>query len=326
MGQAAGALTINVEANGALGHNAAALAAIQRAVATWEGHLADPVSLRVAVSLEALTPVNSIGSATPVALAADYTAIRDQWVADASLESGGSITAFLPSAGDLSLSLPDGFGHGGLIEATKANLKAIGFQGLDETFGEIDGSIVFNEDFAFDFDNSDGVGPGLVDFEGAALHELAHVLGFISAVDLIDFTQAANEPRLVNPHPFDLMRFAAGDVPANAADFSEATRNLIPGDEAAFWFGEGAGFSLSTGLELGDGRQASHWRDDELSGQLIGMMDPTLNLQQEWSVTPVDLAVLDAIGWELIVPEPSSGTLLLFGLFSYWRRPRFPAG
>lgn len=322
MGQVAGALTISVEANGALGQNAAALAAIERAVATWEGHLADPVTVRVAVSFEPLVPVNSIGLATPVALAADYTAIRDQWIADASLEPGGAITAFLPNAVDLSLDLPDGFAHGGLIEATKANLKAIGFQGLDDTFGEIDGSIVFNEDFAFDFDNSDGVGQGLVDFEGTALHELAHVLGFISAVDLIDFTQAANETRLVNPHPFDLMRFAADDVPANAADFSGATRNLIPGDEAAFWFGDGAGFALSTGVELGDGRQASHWRDDELSGQLIGLMDPTLNLQEEWSVTPVDLVVLDAIGWELIVPEPSSGTLLLFGLVSCCRRER----
>jgi len=321
-GQVAGALTITIEPNGALGQNAAALAAIERAVATWEGHLADPVTLRVAMSLEPLVPVNSIASATPVALAADYTAIRDQWVADASLEPGGAITAFLPSAADLSLNLPDGFGHGGLLEATKANLKAIGFEGLDEAFGAIDGSIVFNEDFAFDFDNSDGVGPGLVDFEGTALHELAHVLGFISAVDLIDFTQAANETRLVNPHLFDLMRFAADDVPTDAADFAVATRNLIPGDEAAFWFGEGVGFALSTGFELGDGRQASHWRDDELSGQLIGVMDPTLNLQQAWSVTPVDLVVLDAIGWQLLVPEPSSGTLLLVGLLSCRRRPR----
>ena len=48
---------------------------------------------------------------------------------------------------------------------TKANLKALGFQGLDAAFGVSDATMQFNSNFTFDYDNSDGVGAGLVDFE-----------------------------------------------------------------------------------------------------------------------------------------------------------------
>lgn len=72
--------------------------------------------------------------------------------------------------------------------------------------------------------------------------------------------------------------------------------------------------AFATGTNFGDGTQASHWKDDELSeGELLGMMDPTLNFGVSYSLTPEDLRAYDAIGYQ-IVPEPRVQLLALLAL------------
>ena len=321
-GRPAAALTIQLEPNAALVANAPAFAAVQRAAATWEAQLADPVTVTVAVSLEPLSPPTAIGLTTPVVLSADFTVVRDQWAADAAGDPGDEILAALPIAGAFAAELPAGLALGNRIEATKANLKAMGFVGLDGIVGESDGSIVLNDGFGFDFDNSDGVGSGLIDLEATALHEMAHVLGFVSVVDLVDLLVAAGQTQVINPYPFDFFRFTEGGAPADAADFAQAERLLTPGEPAVFSDAGSFEQRLSTGQEGGDGRQAGHWQDDELGGGLIGALDPTLSLGQQWELSSADLRALDLVGWQLVnpqeettspVPEPSVGALLLLG-------------
>lgn len=50
---------------------------------------------------------------------------------------------------------------------------------------------------------------------------------------------------------------------------------------------------------MGDGRQASHWRDNDLSGTLMGMMDPTLDTGQTFEITYADKWALDLIGYDI---------------------------
>lgn len=50
----------------------------------------------------------------------------------------------------------------------------------------MDGSITFNSKRTFDFDPSNGITAGQFDFVGTATHEIGHVLGFISGVDILD--------------------------------------------------------------------------------------------------------------------------------------------
>jgi hypothetical protein len=69
---------------------------------------------------------------------------------------------------------------------------------------------------------------------------------------------------------------------------------------------------MSTGYYTGDGRQASHWKADELTGIYIGQMDPTIAYIQIDPITFADTRALEMIGWDLAdVPEPA--TFVLFG-------------
>ena len=97
-------------------------------------------------------------------------------------------------------------------------------------------------------------------------------------VDRIDALVNALLTEDVSPRALDLLRLAntiAGDDPDNAADFTHFPRNLVPGDNAIIDDLDDE-FRFSTGSTQGDGRQTSHWKDNNLTGTLLGVMDPTL--------------------------------------------------
>jgi hypothetical protein len=219
------------------------------------------------------------------------------------------------------------FGLTGNLSATKANLKALGFDAvsLDANFGAQDASMAFNADFPFDFDRSDGISPGFMDFETVAAHEIGHVLGFDSVVDTVDLLAAFGIVADLSPRTLDLFRFEQGNVPASPAEFTSAPRLLVPGfpdfstfdDQFPAVFADLDNvFPLSTGFYLGDGRQASHWKDNDLGGSLVGMMDPTLSFGQSFTLSAADIRALDLIGWDFdpAVGEPPSVVLVLAAL------------
>lgn len=307
------ALLIQVTPDAGLAANAPALAAVARAAAQWEQAFTDPIAVNVDASFANLGAGGFLGQTSLVFLYGTYTQVRDQLVADSAADLGDAVVTALPSAAGFEITLPTGLSWDGDVGATKANLKAMGFTGLDASFGASDASIVLNSESAFDFDSSDGVGFGLLDFEAVMAHEIGHVLGFFSSVDAIDAAWAAGTVGSISIAPLDLFRFAASENPDNATEFSSLARNLVPGTAAVF---DDAGLfelALSTGVQNGDGRQASHWRDDEFSGSALGLMDPTLFPGRVLPVGDADRRALDVIGWDL-VPEPSSAALLGLGL------------
>jgi len=63
---------------------------------------------------------------------------------------------------------------------------------------------------------------------------------------------------------------------------------------------EGTGdLPMSTGANAGDGRQPSHWKDNDLTGTLIGIMDPTIPPGTHEELSPNDLRLFGLIGWDL---------------------------
>lgn len=316
-----GSFDINIVAGSGLVANAAAVAAFDRAAAQWEARIADPITVNINANLGTL-PSGVLASAGSVALQGDFNFIRNAMANDSAAEPDDAINAFLPTAATFVAAVPSGFGLTGLLTANKANLKALGFAGLDATFGESDATITFSNGFGFDFDNSNGVNG--IDFETVAAHEIGHALGFISVVDSVASLVEAGRTANVSPTTMDLYRFAdglAGSDPLTPADFAVNARDLRPGGVPIFdevipvGFGPDAEEMLSRGLSgaVGsgfDGRQASHWRDDAFTGRTIGIMDPTLAAGQVIRVMETDFRALDLIGYDILIPEPASLALL----------------
>ena len=209
----------------------------------------------------------------------------------------------------------------------------------------LDGSVNFSQDFAFDFDPTDGVDFDKMDFLGVAIHEIGHALGFTSGVDFFDAYGAPHGPGYSLGYDLnDTSIFTALDM----FRYSNDPHGVGPGgpqlDEtvgtASYFSIDGGltalyGNSFSTGAYNGDGNQASHWKDSATCSGFaqLGVMDPTVCFGQMGVVKGLDLAAFDAIGWNLrsganptytrstaqiygmngSVPEPASWALMLGG-------------
>lgn len=231
----------------------------------------------------------------------------------------------------------DGSTNNGLIGMTTANGKALGYV-YNPTM--VDGEVQFSSDFAFDFDPTDGITPGTIDFIGVATHEIGHALGFVSGVDDYDFLGGPNGPLAADFKDFsfqddwwgetlDLFRYSAN---ANGFDGGGAKLDWSVGTDAYFSIDKGAsafmGNQFSTGYFNGDGNQASHWKDNQYfkgapgcptHSKALGIMDPTFSYCEGGTVTALDLAAFDAIGWntrvdELNRPDISYSTADIFRL------------
>lgn len=308
---------INLNPNATLSGNSQALAAFQRAAHNWETLFTDNVTVNINAGLASLGS-GIIGSTSSVTLQAGYNTIRDAMVADAADEGlSNAVVGYLPTAAQFSAFVPNGKSITGNVAGTKANLKALGFTGLDTNFGATDATINFSTNFAFDFDDSDGVDGSHMSFETVATHEIGHALGFVSGVDSLDGGSSS-----ITMRTLDLFRFKTGSGPANNAAFTTTPRAFIPGDNEAFndttheW-------RFSTGRNLGDGNQASHWKADEQTGTNIGIMDPTLAFGQIEHITSADVRAFDVIGYDLApTPEPASMAALAIGAAALIRRRR----
>jgi hypothetical protein len=206
------------------------------------------------------------------------------------------------------------------LDISRANAKALG---ISVTSGA-DASITFTDysDFSFslgwDFDPTNGINAGAIDFIGVATHEIGHTMGFFSGVDIVDLVGSPNGPfRLpANGGPYDLDQYAVYntlDLYRFSANSLAQSSQPVGGlrDLAYSQSGAGPYFSInggatnlaqfSTGGFNGDARQASHWKD----GLGIGIMDPTFSIGELGVISLLDRRGMDVIGWDPTpVPEP----------------------
>jgi hypothetical protein len=329
--QSSNALTINLIP--ATGMSQQAIDGFQAAADIWESQLVDPVTVNINVNYASLG-AGILGSASSTgdlftysgfktALTLDITSADDA-MAVANLQPGTAMSLYInrtstnPNGSGSAMPYVDNDGDANntSIRMTRANARALGLWAASDNTG--DASITFNSNFTWDFDRSNGITAGTYDYVGIAVHEIGHALGFISGVDILD----GNSPPVYGPFadnlftyvaPLDMFRYSAASVANNSLDWTADTRNK--------YFSLNGGVtdsgSFATGVNFGDGRQASHWKD----GLGMGVMDPTAAAGELLSISNRDLRAFDVIGWQRI-PEPSTVLLVLVGCFGLSRTLR----
>ena len=309
--------------------------------AKWSSSLFDPVTLKIMVDLDPALPSTAFAAAYAVKTPTLFTSVKGALTADslsatdssavASLQPGPKIeaitqdTSFVPIFPAPSPEIRLGGATTGIWNTTLAvarpNLKALGLlSGTDGAAGA-DGLLTINPAKipAFDFTRGDGIGAGMFDFTGIAIHELGHLMGFYSGVDEVDYAgdgAPGNPADLSGTAIFsvlDLYRYSPHSLIApsqpltgkvNDWRFGPAPAAFLPKPYFSVDSGATDIADFATGAYHGDGSQTSHF-----SGGVAAIMAPSFPPGTIGDLTVIDVKAMDAIGWN--IPEPSAALLLL---------------
>lgn len=290
----------------------------QDAADLWSAILRDDVMVNIDINFTALDPgvLAQAGSTTQgnslssvkTALASDAKSLTDA-TAVANLPSGSSLSIY---TSDVTTSNPEldnnGTANNNTLDVNTTVAKAIGLRAAGDA--AVDAEITFSSLFTWDFDRSDGISAGAFDFIGVVAHEIGHALGFVSGADVVDFTTGDGPA----PQEIDIFRVASvHDLFRVSADSITAGADIdLRADTATKFFsldGTTLLSNFSTGSFNGDGRQASHWKDN----LNIGIMDPTAAPGEYTDVTDLDVMAFDAMGWDVAMdlgdaPDSGAGT------------------
>lgn len=290
----------------------AARIALERAATVWERTLRDPVTLQISIVETDSAELGDAQSATELAydeIDYSYADFRAALVADGTSDDDSLAISHLQLGPQMvfrgwyaemvpGINSRDDWVNN-YVSVPRSVAKSLDLPHMDEG---PDATIYWNSatlDNGFDFDRSDGIVG--TDFQGVAMHEIGHALGFSSTIDLIELVHSGEIP--IPPEvlafvalvePLDLFRFSGDSVPYF---------DLTPGGAPYFSIdgGETNLAAFTSGAIFGDGGQSGHWFDD------TGIMDSFLEPNRIHHLTDLDRLSLDVIGWDLALEGDFNG-------------------
>jgi hypothetical protein len=347
-----GGMTFILNDIGGVGVGTQARAAFEMAATYWSSLFNDPITIRLDVQFAQLAP-NVLGSTGSTTNSVAYNTVRGAMAADAK-SYWDSVAVNSLQTGPLTFATNEPPASGAIDSRTRfldnnnttdnnflqvntAQMKALGLNPVyaANNPGGRDGSVSFSTSFTWDFDPTDGIDAGAIDFVGVAAHEIGHALGFRSGVDLADINAL---PGIALPGARGLNNIAWGtvhDLFRYGTLNGQTVLDWTIGGTPCYSIDGGANCLalLSTGRLNGDLRQASHWKDDAILGinPPIGIMDPTASgpggTRPFQRVSIFDTIAFDVMGYDLAaVPEPGTWAMMILGFgfvgAAYRRRPR----
>ena len=332
------ALTFNFNFSGITGPDAAnAMAGFQAAGQRYSNLLSDNVTININAGFATLGG-NTLAQAGSSTVGLYYTDVKAALAAKAASADDAVAVANLPVGTPALVGTPTGnrtlaglsfvtnnpttgarvvdnnlTANNFSLDVNRANAKALGLLAANSTAS--DASITFNNTTNYDFDPSDGISAGKLDFVGIAAHEIGHALGFVSGADSVDESSGPSGPDAgTNLDGFrilsvlDLFRYSADSISRGKGvlDVAYGGTPYFSLDGATAVTSDKGNALFATGSFNGDGQQASHWKDGPGAPQFLGIMDPTLAAGQPAFFTSLDRRAFDAIGYTLAVPEPTT--------------------
>jgi len=270
----------------------------------WSDQFTDDITVNIDIGFESLGS-GILGQASSNTVGSRYSTVRNALSNDRLSTDDNTAVANLQTGSFLDFLTTDPFSGNTIrdnnssannyyLDINRANAKALGL--LSGNNSSTDATIKFNSDFNFDFNPDNGISSNAFDFVGIAAHEIGHALGFVSGVDIVDYysKDGPGAPLSLDPYrifsPLDLFRYSKNSA-------NQGILDLAAGSKAYFSI-DGGDTNLglfSTGSYNGDGRQASHWKDN----RNLGIMDPTAARGELLSISDLDLQAFDVIGWNL---------------------------
>jgi hypothetical protein len=307
--QASAGLRIVLHGTSQLNQNITAKNAFITAANHWESIIATPITVVVDVDFgttifgDSFPSSDTLGETGTEEETRPFTEVRQRLLTNSPTQAETNIYALLPAS-----SVPTELNNQPFksltVRMSRANARGLGAVPaiLDPDaipLGGGDAAIGFNSAFPFDFDPNNGVDSNKVDFDSVATHELGHALGFLSE---------SGGPVYAPVSIWDLFRFRQNA--ANPGTFATAPRIMTSGGTQVYFNGQTNTFGtqelkLSTGGPFGDVadfNQSSHWKDDDLTFQYIGIMDPNIGNGERLPITNNDVNTLDSFGYAVGAP------------------------
>ena len=284
----------------------------------WSSYLKDDVTVRIYVEATDQLPEEVVGAALPgKKVKTDYKKLREGLDDDSTSSDDEKAILNLPSSGkkgeEVSV-IVDGEALNKTKEfkLTNANAKALDL--LRDDRDKLDGYIQVNDltgksTTGWDYDalRSGNDGGGKMDFLSVAMHEVGHVLGFVSGIDDDNWLEVLTEAQRKEEElkdkdfkfatPLDLFRYSDNDMATNKIDLSIGGNpyfSIDGGTTEIAKFSSGA-YTDYDGKSKGDGYQASHWKN----GSGTGIMNPILGNGEKRNISSIDRTAMDVIGWDI---------------------------